>query len=249
MRHISVCSSALALVLSCTMSNPSPLDRSTSESPVAAPITAESHSGARSVHFDETTFRMGAADRDPDQRPVHAVHLRAFDIDLSEVTVRDYEECVSAGACRPLPTVVEEEGAMAEETVSLECNGGLTDRLDQPVGCVDWSMAARYCEWSGGRLPTEEEWEFGACGGSCSEPHASGARVDSILSQEGPSYVWEWTSSAYCPYPHRACGDARRVVRGGSSVELFRDRLTARSPMAISTRSPYLGFRCARSAS
>ena len=60
---------------------------------------------------------------------------------------------------------------------------GLKDiELDHPVAHISMYEAAAFCEWKGWRLPTEAEWEAAA------DDLAWGQR-------------WEWTNSAYLPYP------------------------------------------------
>ena len=108
-----------------------------------------------------------------------------------------------------------------------------------PLCHVSFFEAAAYASWAGARLPTEFEWEAaaslfplegrfmenGAPGAPVSAPVPE-ARDDRLLQLYGD--VWEWTASAYLPYPGfksapGAVGEyngkfmsGQMVLRGGS---------------------------------
>jgi formylglycine-generating enzyme required for sulfatase activity len=137
-------------------------------------------------------------DSSADSRVTHSVTLSAFCLDLTEVTVAAYEECVATGKCEKTPNDVSYEGVTEESKKAYTpfCNARKPDRKNHPINCVDWNMADAFCTWKGARLPTEAEWEFAARGSQQRDfPWGDGAPDETHLDAAGSEYV-KWAEGA-----------------------------------------------------
>lgn len=142
---------------------PSPTDQITGnqaeQEQTATPLTTSAKfrikDGMEMVFVPEGTFEMGSNTGDEDEKPVRQVNLDGYWIDKFEVTNAQYEKCVSEGDCTP-------PGNTSAYTRDAYFGNGTYD--EHPVVHVTWYQAQEYCQWTGGNLPTEAQWEKAARG-------------------------------------------------------------------------------------
>lgn len=197
----------------------------------------------------EGEFIMGSNSGEPDEGPQKKVHVKAFYIDIYEVTNEQYREFVRQQKHR--------------EPNNWIIYGYREDKKDHPVTFVSMGDALKYCKWLGKRLPAEEEWEkaaratdgrtypwgnefdsnkantslSGVVGTTKTGTYKNGASPYGVYDMAGN--VWEWTNSDY--------NEGRKVVRGGSWGLSHRfARTFTRVAYKPDTRINNLGFRCAK---
>jgi len=219
----------------------------------AALALCRAHGGscARSLYADET----------PRQ-----VSVGPFALDPTEVTNARFAAFVSATGHRTTAerTGHSRDGPFEEEGLDWRRPAGprssYRDLPEHPVVHVSAADAEAYCAHRGGRLPTEEEWEFAArgperrtfpWGAEWNADDASWARDEHTRLHAvgrfptGPfghfdlaGNVWEWTAT------HQ---DSGRILRGGSWLETNPANLRAavRLLAPASDSSTDIGFRCA----
>ncbi|MCJ7623019.1 MAG: formylglycine-generating enzyme family protein [Anaerolineaceae bacterium] len=161
------------------------------------------------VEVPAGTFLMGSSKTGEmvwdDEFPQHKVYLDFYKIGKFEVTNKQYLRCVKSGTC----------AAPASQIYTIR------EYQQHPVTKISWYDAQTFCEWAGGRLPTEAEWERAAHGSGSmntsydagvnywqlhygtfiigdTEPvgsYPSGASEYGALDMEGN--VWEWVADWY----------------------------------------------------
>jgi ergothioneine biosynthesis protein EgtB len=218
--------------------------------------------------------------------PRHRVYLEPFALASRPITNRDYLAFIDAGGYRA-PSAWLSDGWAAVQRHGWEAPlywqrrgdawwtftlGGARELLlDEPVAHVCFYEADAFARWAGARLPTEMEWESAAAdtpvAGNTAEsgalhprPAAAGAARPAGLVQLFGD-IWEWTRSAYAPYPGYAppagaLGEyngkfmANQIVLRGGSCATPADHIRAsyRNFFYPDARWQFSGFRLAKDA-
>lgn len=188
------------------------------------------------------------------EKGVHKVFLHGYSIDNFLVTNEDFMQFMKDGGYQKASLWLDEGWAWVnsnhvaaplywhfhrDEWMQYTL-GGLKPVQNKEVLChVNLYEAAAFAEWQGRRLPTEFEWEIAA------------DKVDW-------GQRWEWTNSAYLPYPkfktaEGALGEYngkfminQMVLRGSSqATSLGHSRKTYRNFFHASSRWQCFGIRLA----
>jgi formylglycine-generating enzyme required for sulfatase activity len=119
---------------------------------------------------------MGSDVDSYDQRPAQVVFVSTFRIGTYEATNGEWRACAAAGVCRP-----PERTTSPARTWPPVPYYDVPEFTHHPVTCMRNEQAALFCEWVGGRLPTEAEWEKAARGGYEMRAPASCGPEDEVL--------------------------------------------------------------------
>jgi len=236
------------------------------------------------VEFDEGVAEIGHAEPGfafDNETPRHRVYLGRRAIATRPVTNAEYDAFIADDGYRRPELWLSEgwdwvnanhiEGPLYWEPRNGErraftLNGVQPVLAAAPVCHVSLFEADAYARWAGARLPTEAEWEI-AVDGLPVEGHFAEDAVFEPLPDARPTArlrqmfgdVWEWTQSAYAPYPgFRAAAGAlgeyngkfmcnQYVLRGGScATPRSHIRASYRNFFPAAARWQFSGFRLAR---
>jgi len=192
-----------------------PLEPAYAELPAAACFATEPLSWHRGR---DGVIEVGAADGGfafDSERPRHRAFLAPHELAGRKVTNREWREFIAAGGYRT-PALwlsdgwawVQQERIGAplywhEDGTQFTLAGRREVDWAAPVAHVNHYEADAFARWAGARLPTEAEWEDFA---SSADP-LIGNQLDvagAVLPRPGGGIfgdVWEWTQSAFAPYP------------------------------------------------
>ena len=119
--------------------------------------------GSEIIHVPAGTFKMGSDHVNDNEKPMHEVHLPAFYISKCEITKRQFKKFVDA---KPdwRKGRIKKRYHDGNYLKRWQRDSYPSAEATHPVVYVSWFAAKAYCNWAGGKLPTEAEWEKAARG-------------------------------------------------------------------------------------
>ena len=189
-------------------------------------VVVDSRTGVTFIWIPPGKFRMGSEQREW-AKPVHSVQLtRGLYLSKYPVTNEQYGRYLRDKAT---------DAKSPEYWDDRRFN-----QPQQPVVGVSWHDAAAYCQWAGGRLPTEAEWEYSCRAGSdhdycfgddrslltvCAWYYQNSGNVTHPVGEklgharglhDMHGNVWEWCQDWYGAYAAKRSRDPQGP-RGGDS--------------------------------
>lgn len=252
--------------LSCNPMQPAyePAGRGTVASPPPAKWQ-DVPAGRHRIGHDGTGFHFD------NETPAHDVCLQACSLRTTPVTNAEWLEFMDDGGYRQ-PLLWLSDGWAWRENHAVEAplywsladgawaqftlNGRVAVDPGAPVCHVSYYEADAFARWAGARLPTEFEWEVAERLSGQGGLRESGAPFDT---RDEFSSTWQWTGSAYLPYPgyrpaEGAVGEYngkfmvnQMVLRGHSGATApGHARVSYRNFFPPGARWQYTGLRLAR---
>lgn len=208
-------------------------------------------------------FLQGIDGKDENAAPAHPAELDAFYMDVTEVTLDQFEQFLNEHQL---------EGRKVAQPANADSPG------NHPALGVEWGDAVLYAKWAGKSLPTESEWEFAArgpdnflCpwgnGRAVWKGHREAGQIDEVGSYPSDRSIYgildlagnakEWTADLYHDKayvmaasggvaikndtgPRRGTSTNLRVVRGGGPHWELWHRAAAK----MVSPEDDIGFRC-----
>lgn len=238
------------------------------------------------IHFNEGLYEIGNAGKEfsfDNEKPKHRVFLESFSLGSRLVTNGEFLDFIHDGGYQR-PELWLSDGWYTAQQGNWEAplywenrqgdwhmftlNGFREVNPMEPVCHMSFYEADAFARWAGARLPNESEWEVAAStvpiqgnfvenGKFHPQPLVELTKDLSLEQMFGD--VWEWTQSAYLPYPRYkpaegALGEYngkfmvnQNVLRGGScATSLWHIRKTYRNFFPPNARWQFSGFRLAK---
>ena len=222
------------------------------------------------LSFDEGLHSIGRSTDEPgfafdNETPKHQRFVQGFQIAHRLVNSGEYLAFIQDGGydnadlwlsegraqvlenawqCPPYWLTPQDPRAPSDHWQVFGLNGVQTLDPQAPVSSLSFYEASAFAQWAGARLPTEFEWELASAHPQMHDLHGQ---------------VWQWTRSAYEPYPGfvPASGAVReyngkfmvgqQVLRGSSfATPAGHSRHTYRNFFPASARWQFSGLRLAK---